>query len=170
LRSQFQSFLVTSETNQGYLLPWNRICVARPLWIRKSAVEYSEYLSATRRCKQGTIDTIAVQFEPCVIQDKVNPASRFPANILDSVPKVVEVVAKNVLLSCCEVLSASRLESLDLLLGHVYEQRKISRVTPQANYISSSFSNEELMDRGELTLGELKKHETLSLKLLLCRF
>ena len=30
LRSQFQSFLVTSETNQGYRLPWNLIWSANP--------------------------------------------------------------------------------------------------------------------------------------------
>jgi hypothetical protein len=43
------------------------------------------------------------------------------------------MVAKNVLLRRCKVLTTGRLESLDLLLGHVDEQGKVGRVAPKAD-------------------------------------
>ena len=45
----------------------------------------------------------------------------------------MKVVTQNVLLSRGEVIPSSRLELLDVLLGHIDEERQISRIAPQAN-------------------------------------
>lgn len=45
----------------------------------------------------------------------------------------MEVVSEDVLLSGSEGLSTGRLELLDVLLGHVDQERQIGRVTPETD-------------------------------------
>jgi len=46
----------------------------------------------------------------------------------------VQVVSENVLLGSSKMLTTSRLELLDVVLGHVDEERQVGRVTPKADY------------------------------------
>jgi len=68
-----------------------------------------------------TINAIAVQLEASIIENEVNAPASLVTEILDSIPKLMEVVPKNVLLGCSEVIAASGLKGFDLILGHVDE-------------------------------------------------
>jgi hypothetical protein len=75
-------------------------------------------------------DEITVELETGIVEDKVDTAALKVEHV---VGEIVQVVAKNVLLSGGKVLSAGRLELLDVLLGHVDKEGQIGRVTPETN-------------------------------------
>jgi hypothetical protein len=77
-----------------------------------------------------TIDEVAVELETGIVEDKVDPSSTLILEFLSRSPTIGEVVVENVLLGPSELFAAGSLQPLDLLLGHVDEQRQIGRVTP----------------------------------------
>jgi len=77
------------------------------------------------------VDHVAVELEAGIVENKVNSAVLDLEHVLG---ELGEVVAENILLGCGKVVTASRLELLDVLLGHVDEQGKVGRVTPQADW------------------------------------
>src|SRR5882762_10692943 len=93
-----QSFLVTSETNHGYRLPWKRICFARPVWIKKSAdIQRSRLIQTSRRQDEPTIDAVTVKLEAGIVQDKIDSTAGLFAEFSDSHPELVKVISENVL-------------------------------------------------------------------------
>ena len=132
--NQFQSFLVTSETNQGYRLPWKRTCLARPLCSKKSAgYELLMSKSSAGRAPQ-TIDHVTIQLEACIVKYKINSATCFLSQIFDSRPKTIQIITQNVLLGCCQVITSCWLQGLDLFFSHVDEERQICGISPQTNW------------------------------------
>lgn len=83
-----------------------------------------------------TIDTITIQFESSIIQHEIDSTARLFTEDLDAFPEFVEVVSEDILLGCCEVVTARGLKGFDLLFRHVNEEGEIGRVTPEANYSS----------------------------------
>ena len=124
-RSQFQSFLVTSETNQGYFFPWNLTSLAKPLWIKKSATCYSvsnQYENLIVPVNILTVDEVTVELETCVIEDKVDSSSTLSLESFHGLPQFWKAVVEDVLFGSCELFTTGSLQRLDLLLGHVDEQ------------------------------------------------
>ena len=80
-----------------------------------------------------TINKIAVQLEPGIIQHKIDPTTSRDLEGLHRVPQLRKVVSKDVLLGSRKVGTPSRLETFDLLLGHVDKQRKVGRIAPETN-------------------------------------
>lgn len=80
------------------------------------------------------VDTVTVQFKPSVIEDEVDTPTGLPAEPLDALPELWQVVSENVLFGSGEMFAAGRLKSLELLFSHVDEEGKIGRVTPEADY------------------------------------
>ncbi len=68
-----------------------------------------------------TIDTIAIQLEACIIKNEVDATASLFTKILDRLPQLTEMVSKDVLLSCSQVVTASGLKGLDLIFGHIDE-------------------------------------------------
>ena len=68
-----------------------------------------------------TINAIAIQLEASIIENKINAPASLVTEILDGVPKLMEVVPKDVFLGCSEVIAASGLKGFDLFLGHINE-------------------------------------------------
>ena len=95
----------------------------------------------TARDQKVCIDHVAVEFETGVIEDKVDSSI---LHFADDLPERVHVVSKNVGFGGSEVLSSGRLESLDIILGHVDQERKIGRVTPQAD--CSTYTGQQLLN------------------------
>ena len=77
-----------------------------------------------------TIDEVTVEFETGIIKDKIDPSSTLTLEFFHRLPQLGEVVIKDVFLGPSELFAAGSLQPLDLLLGHVDEQRQIGRVTP----------------------------------------
>lgn len=98
--------------------------------------------NAQRSSQRRTINHVTVQFESSVIENEVDSAAGFAAEVLNGVPEFAHVVAQDILFGSSEVVSARRLKGFDLLLGHVDEKGEIGRVTPQANY----FDDESYLD------------------------
>jgi hypothetical protein len=69
-----------------------------------------------------TVNAITVQLKASIIKYEVDASAGLVAKIPDSLPQLIEVVTKNVLLSSSEVITASRLKRFDLFLGHINEQ------------------------------------------------
>jgi hypothetical protein len=80
-----------------------------------------------------TIDAIAVQFKSSVVEYKIYSASCLVPDIFDAVPKLVEMISKNIFLGGREVVASCRLKRLDLVLGHIDQKREISRISPKAD-------------------------------------
>lgn len=69
-----------------------------------------------------TVNKIAVQLEPGIIQHKIDPTTSCGFEGLHRVPQLRKVVPEDILLSSRKVGTPSRLETFDLFLGHVDEQ------------------------------------------------
>ena len=69
---------------------------------------------------ERTVNHIAVELEAGVVEDKVNSTAIQTPN---EIPKLLDVVTENVLLSRSESVTAGRLELLDVLLGHLRERK-----------------------------------------------
>lgn len=86
--------------------------------------------ACTRLDEPVGIDQITVQLETGIVENKVD------STVLDGhgvIGELVKVVSKNVLLGRSEMFTTGRLELLDVLLGHVDQQRQVGRVAPQAD-------------------------------------
>lgn len=68
-----------------------------------------------------TINTIAIELEASIIKNEVDTTASLFAKILDSLPQLTEMVSKDVLLSCSQVVTASGLKGFDLIFGHIDE-------------------------------------------------
>lgn len=108
--------------------------------MRKSAAHIgseNEVLQSTGNA-QLTVDAVAVQLEPGVIQYEVDSSTSVVPQIQDSLPETLQVVPENILLCSSEVVAAGGLERLDLILSHVDEERQIRRIAPKANCSEAS--------------------------------
>jgi len=81
-----------------------------------------------------TINEIAVQFEPSIIQHKINPTASRSLEGLHRVPQLRKVAPNDILLRRRKVGTPGGLETFDLLLGHVDKQRKDCRVAPETDW------------------------------------
>ena len=81
-----------------------------------------------------TVNAIAVQLETRIIKNKIDAATGLITEILDRVPKLVEMISKDVFLCRCEVITAGRLKRFNLLFSHIDEQRKICGISPKADW------------------------------------
>jgi hypothetical protein len=117
---------------------------------------------------------ITVKLETGIIQNKVDPASLHASNLFGD---LVEIVTQNILLGSRQVLSSGRLQLLDVLLGHVDQQRQVGRVTPETNCTPGG--NQSMtrippisfmtVKRALLTLSKLPEHQLGSPQLVLVR-
>ena len=84
-----------------------------------------------------TIDTVTVEFETSVIEDKVDTSTlticALTFQFFDDLPKPVHMITKDIFLCVAERVAAGRLERFDLFLSHVDEQRQIRRIAPKAD-------------------------------------
>lgn len=94
------------------------------------AVEVNRVRNATLDQPVG-IDAIAVELKSSIVQHEINPSPLELRHLL--LPDLIEVVAQDVLLRLSKVLSASRLQILDIVLGHVDQEAQISGIAPQAD-------------------------------------
>ena len=71
--------------------------------MRKSAVCEDDRLANKLRdgsLLSRTVDEVAIQFEPCIVEDEINSSVVFLAPVgLNSIPNALHIVAENVLLS-----------------------------------------------------------------------
>ena len=123
IRDELRLSSIQSALNNNYA--WRRS--AHP---GKSLSVEADLLADSTRDQEVGIDHVAVQLESGVIEDKIDSSIFHLGN---NIPKCVHVVSENVGLGGSEVLSSGRLESLDVLLRHVDQQREIGRVSPQAD-------------------------------------
>ena len=68
-----------------------------------------------------TVNTIAIQLESSIVKNEVDASASLLAEVLNTIPQLMEMVSKNVLLRCGQVITASGLKRFDLFLGHVNE-------------------------------------------------
>ena len=85
------------------------------------------------RLNRHTIDAVAVQLEPSVVEHKVYAPAGVCAQADDGLPETLHVVSENVLLGCSKVGASGGLKRLDLVLRHVNEKRQVRRVAPEAD-------------------------------------
>lgn len=79
-------------------------------------------------------DKVGVELETGVVKNEVDAAA---LEVDNELRELIEVVAENVLLGGSKVVTTSRLKGLDVVLGHVNEQRQVGRVAPQTDYMSA---------------------------------
>jgi hypothetical protein len=85
------------------------------------------------RCTALTINEVAIKLKPGIIQHEIDPTTPRCLESFDRIPQLWQVVSEDVLLRRCKVVATSGLEALDLLFGHVDEQRKVGRIAPEAD-------------------------------------
>jgi hypothetical protein len=68
-----------------------------------------------------TVNTIAIELEASIIKNEVDTTASLFTKILDSLPQLTEMVSKDVLLSCSQMVTASGLKGFDLIFGHIDE-------------------------------------------------
>lgn len=70
-------------------------------------------------------DTVTIQFETSVIEDKIDAATCFVAQLFDCIPYFVEIVAEDILFCCGKMIPSGGLKLLDVFLSHVDKERQI---------------------------------------------
>jgi len=79
------------------------------------------------------VHAIAIQLKSSIIKHKVDSTARLLTELFRALPKLVEVITKNIFLGGSEMVTPGGLEGLYLFLGHVDQEREISRVAPETN-------------------------------------
>lgn len=77
-----------------------------------------------------TVDAVAIELKSGIVKNEVNTTTSLVSQVLDSFPKLRQMISEDVFLSGSEMITASRLEFLDILFSHVDQERKIGRVSP----------------------------------------
>lgn len=80
-----------------------------------------------------TVNAVAVQFESSVVQDEIYATASFVSKRLDCLPKLVEVIAKNIPLRSGKLVTTCGLKGFDLFLGHVDKKREVCCISPKTN-------------------------------------
>ncbi len=94
------------------------------------------------------VDAVTVQLETGIVKDEIDTATLHVGNEL---PETVEVVTENVLFGSGKVFTSRGLEVLDVIFGHVDEERQVGSVTPEADL--GEFVEEKLASLELFVLG-----------------
>ena len=72
-----------------------------------------------------TIDEVTVELKTGIVKDKVDTSSSLALEFFHSLPQFGKAVVEDILLGPGEMFTVCGLQLLDLLLGHIDEQRQI---------------------------------------------